>query len=104
MKTKAKLAILVGGSLILVVSLASCGSGGAAKGTGPSYTSQVTATGSGAPHVASVHPVSGPVYSSVVLTGTGFSAASKVNIGGQACSVFTVTSPTTITATWPGRK
>ncbi|WP_424711980.1 IPT/TIG domain-containing protein [Kitasatospora acidiphila] len=53
-----------------------------------------------APVLASVSPSSGPVGSTVTLTGSGFSGATAVHFGTAAAS-FTVVSSTQITATVP---
>ncbi len=55
-----------------------------------------------APTVATINPTSGPTAggTSVTITGTTFTGASSVTIGGTPAS-FTVVNPTTITATTP---
>ena len=52
------------------------------------------------PHISSFAPVAGQIGSSVVITGTGFDLASSVTVNGVS-AVFTLDSPTQITATVP---
>ena len=54
-----------------------------------------------APTITGFTPASGPVGTSVTLTGTGFTGATAVSFGGTAATSFTVNSPTQITATVP---
>ena len=54
-----------------------------------------------APAVTSFIPTSGPVGTSVTLTGTGFTGASKVAFHGTAATSFSVASATKITAAVP---
>jgi alpha-tubulin suppressor-like RCC1 family protein len=49
--------------------------------------------------ITSFTPTSGPVGTSVVITGTGFTAATAVKFGATSASAFTVNSNTQITAT-----
>lgn len=65
--------------------------GGVATSSGP-----FTVT----PTIASFAPASGPVFTSVVITGTTLAGASAVTFGGNAAN-FVVNSPTQITATVP---
>jgi uncharacterized repeat protein (TIGR03803 family) len=53
------------------------------------------------PSVLSFSPTSGPVGSSVVITGGGFTGASKVTFGVVKATTFTVNSASQITATVP---
>jgi uncharacterized repeat protein (TIGR03803 family) len=53
------------------------------------------------PGIKSFSPPSGPVGTSVVITGTSFLQATTVKFGGVAATVFTVNSDTQITATVP---
>ncbi len=54
------------------------------------------------PAVSSIAPSSGPGGTSVVITGSGFTAAVEVDFGTTAASSFHVDSDTQITATSPG--
>ncbi|GAA4349464.1 hypothetical protein GCM10023185_06240 [Hymenobacter saemangeumensis] len=54
-----------------------------------------------APTLTSLSPTSGPVGTSVTLTGTNFTGATGVSFNGTAASTFSVTSATTATATVP---
>lgn len=70
-------------------------------GTSPNTAADdYTYTGSSAPVVTSVSPASGPVGTSIVITGTGFTGATSVTVGGVSAA-FTVNSSTQITATVP---
>ena len=60
--------------------------------------SYVTGTG---PNVTSISPTSGPPGTSVTITGTGFTAASKVTFAGVAATGVSVVNSTQITATAP---
>jgi hypothetical protein len=53
------------------------------------------------PTITSFSPAAGPVGSSVVITGTGFTGATQVAFNGTVAPTFTVNSPTQITATVP---
>jgi uncharacterized repeat protein (TIGR03803 family) len=53
------------------------------------------------PVASSFTPTSGPVGTSVVITGNSFTGATKVTFGGVAATVFTVNSYSQITATVP---
>jgi uncharacterized repeat protein (TIGR03803 family) len=53
------------------------------------------------PAIKSFNPTSGPVGTSVTLTGTSFTGASKVTFGGVASTSFTVNSDTSVTAVVP---
>ena len=52
------------------------------------------------PVVTAVTPNAGPAFTSVTITGTGFSGATAVSFGGNTAT-FSVTSPTEISATAP---
>lgn len=70
-------------------------------GTSPNTAADnYTYTGSSAPVITSLSPVSGPVGTSVIITGTGFTGATSVTFGGVS-SLFTVNNSTQITATVP---
>ena len=68
-------------------------------GTATSPTN-FTVTGPGAPTITSFNPTSGPVGTSVTITGTNFTGATFVRFNGIAAT-FTVNSNTQITATVP---
>ena len=53
------------------------------------------------PSITSFTPASGPVATSVTLTGTGFTGATGVSFNGTAATTFTVNSDTQISATVP---
>lgn len=53
------------------------------------------------PAIKSFTPTSGPVGTSVVITGTSLQQASAVKFGGTAATIFTVNSDTQVTATVP---
>ncbi len=53
------------------------------------------------PTVTSVSPSSGGVGTSITITGTGFTGATSVTIGGTAATSFNVVNDTTITAVTP---
>jgi hypothetical protein len=69
-------------------------------GTGTSSGS-FTVTAAPAPTVTGFAPSSGPVGTSVTVTGTGFSGATSVTFNGTAATTFTVNSATQVTATVP---
>ena len=71
--------------------------GGSATSTQPFMVS----SSSGIPTVTSFSPTSGPVGTMVSITGTNFTGVTAVKFNGVK-SVFTVNSPTSITATVPG--
>lgn len=53
------------------------------------------------PTISSLAPASGPIGTSVVITGTGFEFVSSVKFNGVAATAYTVNSSTQITATVP---
>jgi len=53
------------------------------------------------PAIKTFTPTSGPVGTSVTITGTSFTGASKVTFGGIASTSFTVNSDTQVTAVVP---
>lgn len=70
-------------------------------GTSPNTAADnYTYTGSAAPVVTSVSPASGPIGTTITITGTGFTGATSVTVGGVSAS-FTVVLSTQITATVP---
>jgi len=70
-------------------------------GTSPNTAADdFTYTGVSVPAVTSLSPTSGPIGTSVVITGTGFTGATSVTFGGTVAT-FTVNSPTQITTTVP---
>ncbi|WP_322818808.1 Calx-beta domain-containing protein [Tepidiforma sp.] len=70
-------------------------------GTSPNTVADdFTCTGTPVPTVTGVSPTSGPVGTTVTITGTNFTGATSVTFGGVAAS-FTVVSGTQITATVP---
>jgi hypothetical protein len=70
------------------------------QGITATSASNFTVTPSPVPTIASFNPTSGPVGTSVVITGTGFTGASAVRFNGTSAT-FTVNSNTQITATVP---
>ena len=66
-----------------------------------SATFTVTTSGTSAPTIASFTPISGPVGTSVIITGTNLTGATAVAFGATAATAFTVNSATQITATVP---
>ena len=71
-----------------------------AAGTATSSAS-FTVTGTTAPTITSFTPASGPVGTSVTITGTNFTSVSGVSFGGVAAVTFATNSATQITATVP---
>ena len=70
-------------------------------GTSPNTAADdFTYTGVAIPVVTLLTPTFGPIGTTVVITGTGFTGVTSVTFGGVAAS-FTVNSPTQITATVP---
>ncbi|MBC7882256.1 MAG: IPT/TIG domain-containing protein [Anaerolineae bacterium] len=63
-------------------------------------TDTYTVTAAGSPTISSFSPLSGPVGTPVVITGSNFTSASAVNFNGTTAA-FTVNSSTQITATVP---
>lgn len=70
------------------------------EGTGTSATN-FDVTPAAVPTIASFNPTSGPVGTTVVITGTGFTGATAVAFNGVTATTFTVNSNTQITATVP---
>ena len=70
------------------------------EGTATSATN-FTVTPSPVPTITSFNPTTGPVGTSVVITGTGFTGASSVTFNATAATTFVVNSNTQITATVP---
>lgn len=68
--------------------------------TAPTPTPEPTPTPQGPPTVSSFSPTSGPIGTSVVLSGSNFTGASAVRFNGIAAT-FTVNSPNQITTTVP---
>jgi M6 family metalloprotease-like protein len=64
-------------------------------------TADLSAPGSSSPTITSFSPTSGPVGTSVIITGTNLAGATSVTFGGVAATTFTVDSATQITATVP---
>ncbi len=56
---------------------------------------------SGSPTITSFSPISGPVGSSVTITGTNFAGATSVKFGGVGSTTFTMDSSTQIAASVP---
>lgn len=59
------------------------------------------AAATAAPTITNFTPSSGPVGTSVIITGTGLTGATSVTFNGASATTFTVNSPTQITATVP---
>jgi hypothetical protein len=62
---------------------------------------QPTLTVAAAPAISGLSPATGPVGSSVTITGSGFTGVTAVNFGSIAAASYTVDSATQITATVP---
>jgi hypothetical protein len=71
-----------------------------ADGTGTS-ASDFTVTVPALPEITAFTPSSGPVGTSVTITGTNFTGTTAVEFNGTAAVTFTVDSDTQITATVP---
>jgi len=70
-------------------------------GTSPNTSADDhTDTGTSVPVVTSVSPASGPIGTTIIITGTGFAGVTSVTVGGVSAS-FTVVLSTQITATVP---
>jgi hypothetical protein len=70
---------------------------------GGTSTPALTYTYAGPPTLTNLNPTAGPTSgSSVTLTGTGFSAATDVNVGIHDITSFAINSDTSITASFPG--
>ena len=76
-----------------------------AGGTSPSVTADVFTFQSAAPTVTAINPSSGPTAggTTVTVTGTGLTGATKVLFGSVAATKFTVVSGTQITAVAPAQ-
>jgi hypothetical protein len=70
-------------------------------GTASTAPSVFTVTAPPAPMISSFSPTSGPVGTSVTITGTGFTGATAVAFGGVNTSSYSVNSDTQITASVP---
>jgi hypothetical protein len=64
-------------------------------------TQTVSLTGTGKATITGFTPTSGPVGTSVTITGTALTGTTKVTFGGVAASTFKVNSDTQVTATVP---
>src|SRR5262249_41032862 len=93
-----RLAVLLISVWFTMSILAGCG-GGSTQNVGVVDSDQFTP----GPSVTSVSPSSGPTAggASVVVTGTGFSSATKVRVGANDASSFTVLSDSQLTAMAP---
>ena len=91
MKFTARSGISLSGFLVLAMALASCGGGSSSGPTSPPPA---------VPTVSSFLPASGPVGTSVVVTGTNLNGTSAVSFNGTTAT-FTANSATQITATVP---
>ncbi|MBE0611948.1 MAG: IPT/TIG domain-containing protein [Dehalococcoidia bacterium] len=70
-------------------------------GTSPNTSADdYTYTGTSVPVVTSVSPASGPIGTTIIITGTGFTGVTSVTVGGVSAA-HTVNSSTQITATVP---
>jgi hypothetical protein len=69
-------------------------------GTGTSGTN-FTVNPSPAPTISSFNPTSGPIGTSVTISGAGFTGASQVSFGGAAAKTYSVDSDSQIAATVP---
>ena len=67
----------------------------------PGFAATISCLSPPAPTLTSLSPASGPVGTSVTLTGTNFTGATGVRFNGTAATVFGVASATTATATVP---
>jgi hypothetical protein len=79
------------------------GSGGPGDGTGSdiTVTGTVTPASSTAPTITNISPSSGPVGTSVTITGTNFASNATVSFTGNASSNVTFTNNTSLSATVP---
>ncbi|GAA4053219.1 hypothetical protein GCM10022409_45170 [Hymenobacter glaciei] len=73
----------------------------APAGTATSATSFTVTTASASPTITSFSPTSGPVGTSVVITGTNLSTVTQVSFNGTNAPTFTANSSTQLTATVP---
>ncbi len=67
------------------------------NGTNRGYIARLAST----PTITSFAPTSGPVGTSVVITGTSFTGATNVSFNGTSATTYTIDSDTQITATVP---
>lgn len=89
---------LVGGSIVLAISIAQCG-GGTPNNMNPDMAM------SQAPTVTAVSPTIAVnnTPTPLTITGSNFRAGATVTVGGVACTQATVVSATQITCTYPGK-
>jgi hypothetical protein len=82
---------------------AASGSGGPGDGTGNDIvvSGLVSPSSTTAPTITNISPTSGPVGTSVTITGTNFASNATVSFNGTAATSVTFTSPTSLTATVP---
>jgi len=97
-----------GDTVVVVAPYEASNATGVTNGTGGSADNSAGASGAAyvfteGPDVTSISPTSGPLAGgqSVTITGTNFTGATAVTIGGAAVLSFTVVSATSITATTP---
>ena len=91
MRTAHRFVFPLSGFLLLVMTLASCGGGPSGSGSPPPPV---------APTVSAFQPTSGPVGTSVIVTGANLTGASAVSFNGMSAT-FAVNGATQITATVP---
>ena len=91
MRTAHRFVFPLSGFLLLVMTLASCGGGSSGSGSPPPPV---------APTVSAFQPTSGPVGTSVIVTGANLTGASAVSFNGMSAT-FAVNGAAQITATVP---